>query len=176
MGVPNDGWFLLGKIPSRNGWELGVALFQETSIWEKWGKIWEFCSDWKSYGKIKENWGNVGWWFSSKICRWAICGECRRKYGNVDRDLSHLIHRRSGFRQAKWWFFGMANMCLINESRFYGDVLSDVVGYESTQYDVVFVWLKSRYTTSTADSIWTLLRKHWIWLSYRCEKKGVGMW
>ena len=29
IGVPNNGWFLLGKIPSRNGW-LGVALFLET--------------------------------------------------------------------------------------------------------------------------------------------------
>ena len=33
MGVPQiAGWFLLGKMPSRNGWELGVPLFQETPI------------------------------------------------------------------------------------------------------------------------------------------------
>ena len=31
-GTPIAGWFLLGKIPSRNGWWLGVPLFQETSI------------------------------------------------------------------------------------------------------------------------------------------------
>ena len=32
-GTPIAGWFISWKIPSRNGWELGVPPFQETSIW-----------------------------------------------------------------------------------------------------------------------------------------------
>ena len=30
MGLPPNGWFLFGKIPSINGWWLGIPLFQET--------------------------------------------------------------------------------------------------------------------------------------------------
>ena len=33
-GHPIAGWFLLGKIPSRNGWERGVPPFQETTIFQ----------------------------------------------------------------------------------------------------------------------------------------------
>ena len=33
MGAPKNGWFLVGKIPSRNGWWLGVPPFMETPNW-----------------------------------------------------------------------------------------------------------------------------------------------
>ena len=39
MVDPKNGWVLLRKIPFRNGWWLGVPLFQETSIWIGQGLI-----------------------------------------------------------------------------------------------------------------------------------------
>ena len=33
MGVSENGWSMSGKIPIKNGWFMGVALLQETSVW-----------------------------------------------------------------------------------------------------------------------------------------------
>ena len=33
-GIPLNGWLISWKLPALSGWELGVALFQETSIWK----------------------------------------------------------------------------------------------------------------------------------------------
>ena len=40
MGVPPHGWFISRKMPSRNGWWLGVPRFSETSISLSWKKWW----------------------------------------------------------------------------------------------------------------------------------------
>ena len=43
-GIPIAGWLISWKIPSRNGWWLGVALFQETTIcWMLLVRVFDVC-------------------------------------------------------------------------------------------------------------------------------------
>ena len=59
MGIPQNGWFISWKIPSRNGWWLGVPLFQETSVlfWTKWQRL---DCDLTGIIGIKGNHSNIG--------------------------------------------------------------------------------------------------------------------
>ena len=78
-GYPIAGWFLLGKIPSRNGWWLAVPPFQETPIWRYPPKK----NGWRIWGHM-----------NGKI----------PKYGRTDVPPKNAIHKWMIFAYFFWGF------------------------------------------------------------------------